>query len=306
MTDAPGEVRGIVFDIQRMCIHDGPGIRTTVFLKGCPLECPWCHNPEGRSPHRELAYSSALCIGCNACARACPNRLHALENGIHRFQRDTCRACFACAEACPSGALEIVGREMSVEAVMQEVLRDHVFYETSNGGITVSGGEPLEQPEFAASLLHAAKAAGLHTALETSGCATHERMAAVVSATDLFLFDYKETDPERHLRTTGYAHARVIDNLRYLDAQGAAIVLRCPIIPGANLRDDHLEGIADLAHSLQHLQEVHVMGYHPLGQSKRQRLGADATATYRAPSRDELKQVAQWLRAHGIEHVNID
>ena len=129
---------------------------------------------------------------------------------------------------------------------------------------------------------------------------------AVVSATDLFLFDYKETDPERHLRTTGYAHARVIDNLRYLDAQGAAIVLRCPIIPGANLRDDHLEGIADLAHSLQHLQEVHVMGYHPLGQSKRQRLGADATATYRAPSRDELKQVAQWLRAHGIEHVNID
>jgi glycyl-radical enzyme activating protein len=306
MTDAPGDVRGMIFDIQRMCIHDGPGIRTTVFLKGCPLECPWCHNPEGRLPNRELAYSRTLCIGCNACARACPHGLHAIENGVHRFRRDGCRACFACAEACPSGAIEVIGREMSVDTVMQEVLRDRVFYEVSNGGMTVSGGEPLQQPEFAASLLRAGKAAGLHTALETSGCMPREQLAAVVSATDLFLFDYKETDPERHLRATGCDRDRVIDSLRYLDAQGVAIVLRCPIVPGANLRDDHIEGIADVARSLQHLQEVHVMGYHPLGQSKRERLGTDATVPFRAPSRDELTQVAEWLRAHGVEHVNVD
>jgi pyruvate-formate lyase-activating enzyme len=137
-------------------------------------------------------------------------------------------------------------------------------------------------------------------------CSFVSDLAAVVPGTDLFLFDYKETDPERHLRATGCDRGRVIDSLRYLDAQGTKIVLRCPIIPGANLRDDHLEGIADLARSLRHLRDVHVMGYHPLGQSKRERLGTDITAPFRAPSRDELAQVAQWLRAHGVEHVNVD
>ena len=270
-TDAA--LAGRIFDIQRFSIHDGPGIRTTVFLQGCPLDCAWCHNPEGRVPGPQLAFSPTLCIGCGYCLRHCPNGAHVLDGEAHRLDRQVCAACFACAEGCYSGALEVLGSERTVADVLDEVLRDRPFYEESGGGVTLSGGEPLAQPAFAEALLRAAKDAGLHTCLETCGAVPWEDLEAVAPHIDLFLYDWKETDPKRHRAFTGRDNASIRENLRRLHERGADIILRCPVIPGINLRDDHLAGIADLARALPRLKGVKVMAYHRLGDGKRERLG---------------------------------
>ncbi len=269
MTDSSG----MIFDIQKFSIHDGPGIRTTVFLKGCPLDCLWCHNPESKDHAPEIAFDPARCIGCRACALACPEGGHTLDAAGHRYDRSLCRRCGTCAAACHAGALERIGREMTVAAVLEEVLKDRPFYETSGGGMTLSGGEPLLQPGFTRDLLAAAAAHGLHTCVETCGFAAWSDLQAILPLTGLFLYDCKETDPARHLACTGVASDPILDNLRRLDQAGAKLILRCPIIPGLNDRPDHLEGIARLANGLQHLLEINLMPYHPLGASKSARIG---------------------------------
>lgn len=267
---------GMVFAIERSSLHDGPGIRTTVFLKGCPLRCLWCHNPESQSRLPEAYFLYERCITCAKCVEVCPSGCHSLlPDGVHKIDRDPCVRCGECADNCPQTALELKGHTMTVDEVMEVVEKDRDYYEASGGGMTLSGGEPMSQPGFVLALLREAKARGLHTCLETSGFAPLERFREVAELVDLFYYDWKDSDPVSHRRYTGVDSARIRENLEQLNGLGADIVLRCPVIPGINAREDHFAGIAELASGLPQVREIHVLPYHPMGQSKSARLGKE-------------------------------
>lgn len=264
-----------VSDIQHFSTGDGPGIRTTVFMKGCPLDCLWCHNPESKNAYPELMLYPNKCIGCGNCLKVCPKGLHSLgDGGEHLIDRAACVHCFACADGCV-GALEEAGKEMTVEDVLTEVMKDKAFYDNSGGGMTLSGGEPLLHHEFSLQLFKAAKEQGLHTCIETCGYAPWEHIQALLPYVDVFLWDVKETDAELHRKYTGVSNERILENLRRLNAAGAKIVLRCPLIPNLNDREEHLRGIAALAEELAGVERVDVEPYHPLGQSKSEALNRD-------------------------------
>jgi len=256
----------MVFDIQRLSVHDGPGIRTTVFLKGCPLRCVWCHNPESQSFTRSMGLSKEKCTLCGECAMVCD--AHKLSADGHVLDRSACIACGKCADACLNGAILSSGREATVEEVMADVLRDRIFYKNSGGGVTFSGGEPLSQPAFLKSLLRAAKEAGLHTCVDTSGYGSSESIRAIAPDTDLFLFDWKESDNEKHLQFTGVSNEPIKQNLELLCELGAKVILRCPIIPGLNDTESHLKGIAELAAQHSCITAVNIMAFHKLGDGK--------------------------------------
>ena len=261
-----------ILNVQRFCTKDGPGIRTTVFLKGCPLSCLWCHNPESQSSARELMYNAEKCTHCLRCTSVCPHGCHTQKEGLHTLDRTACTACGACTSPVCE-ALEVAGSELCIDAIMDEVLKDRLYYESSHGGMTLSGGEPLIHTEDALALLRRAKAAGLHTCVETCGFLSREALARTLPFVDLYLFDLKETDTQRHKEYTGADNRLILDNLRYLDAEGKSIVLRCPIIPTVNDRDDHLDGIARIARDLKNLTEIVIEPYHTLGVGKYERLG---------------------------------
>ncbi|MGE4564382.1 MAG: glycyl-radical enzyme activating protein [Victivallaceae bacterium] len=266
-------IQGMIFDIRKFSINDGPGIRTTVFLKGCPLRCWWCHNPESQRLEPELSLLPEKCVGCGFCARACPNGC--FVSGA--FDRTRCTSCGKCTAECHAGARELIGRPVSVEEVLAEVGKDRIFYETSGGGVTVSGGEPLFQPDFTAALLRGAKKEGFHTCLDTCGYAAWGKIEALLSDVDLLLYDLKETDPARHLEYTGVPLAPILDNLERIDDAGKELILRCPLVPGLNVRDNHADGIAAVAGKLGHLREINLMPYHPLGESKLIQIGREAS-----------------------------
>jgi pyruvate formate lyase activating enzyme len=292
---------GIVFDLQRASLDDGPGIRTTVFLKGCPLHCTWCHNPESQKPGPELAFDAAVCTSCQACVTACASGVHTFDaTGRHTVGFDRCIAAGACLTACPSGALRLYGGEQSVEAVMAEVVKDRAFYTASGGGLTISGGEPTLQIEFCLALLQAAKAAGISTCVETCGFAPRESYGALLPLTDLFLFDYKATNPELHAQLTGSSNALVLANLRWLHAQGAAVRLRCPLVPGVNDDADHLRAVAALSTELTGLHGVEILPYHESGTGKYERLGrARPPFAAMVPDSAVLARWRETLSAHG-------
>jgi pyruvate formate lyase activating enzyme len=266
---------GTVLSIERCSLHDGPGIRTTVFLKGCPLRCLWCHNPESQDMRPQLALLGDRCTRCGACRNACPAGLHEVSAADHTIDRRTCQTCGLCVQACPAGALGVKGTTRSVEDVLAEVEKDRPYYESSSGGLTLSGGEPTAQFAFCKALLEQARQRNIHTCLETCLFAPQDRLLQLAPHVNLFLADWKESDPHKHLRFTGVDLDPIRRNLLALDHAGAATFLRCPIVPGLNDREDHLQAIAQLANQLENIRGIEVMPYHPMGASKARSIGRD-------------------------------
>lgn len=290
---------GIVFNIARYAVNDGPGIRTTVFLKGCPLHCLWCHNPESIYPRPEVAIRADRCIQCGACFEVCEHGAIERVDGAFVTARERCMRCGRCVDACCSGARELIGREMTSEDVLAEVGRDTVFYDASGGGVTFSGGEPLLQHEFLLSLLVGCRDRAIHTAVDTSGYAAPAVLAAVAETTDLFLYDLKLLDDERHRHFTGVSNRLILENLRRLVAWGKRVVVRVPLIPGVNDDEANVGGIGSFVASVGGVSEVHVLPYHEAGMVKYERLGkifALDGAVPPTPARTE--EAARLLRAH--------
>jgi glycyl-radical enzyme activating protein len=284
---------GMIFDIQRSSLHDGPGIRTAVFLKGCPLQCIWCHNPESRSRKKEISFRPETCAACGECVVTCKHGAHHIVDGTHIYDRTVCEQCGDCVETCLYEALKLAGKELSVEEVMAVVRRDKPFYEQSGGGLTITGGEPMLQPDFTQELLKAAKIENIHTCLDTCGWASQHAYEQILPYVDLFLYDYKATDPEAHRRLTGVQNERILSNLEFLVRQGAHVRLRCPLVPGINDSADHLAGIATLAKRYPQLDGIDLMAYHNLGNAKYERYGIENPLPGLGTSADLVKEA--WL-----------
>jgi pyruvate formate lyase activating enzyme len=267
------DLTGITFNVQRFSTEDGPGIRTTVFLKGCPLRCAWCHNPEGLSPQPELVWYDVRCIAARDCLQACPVEALALTPQGMRIDRERCTACGACAEACPAGALEIIGREWTPEELLAEVEKDRIFYETSGGGVTLSGGEPMRQADFILALARLCHEAGIHVALDTCGAAPWERYERVLPLVSLVLYDLKIFDAARHRAGTGVDNAHILENARRIAAAGVPMWIRTPVIPGYTADAANVAAVGDfIAAELPTVERWDLLAYTNLGQPKYHRL----------------------------------
>ncbi len=273
---------GRVLEIERMCVHDGPGIRTTIFLKGCPLQCRWCHNPESDSPDPEIGFSKRKCIACGRCAEVCPSGAHVLGDGGHHLNRELCAACGKCAEACLPGALEYHGEAILAEEAAAAVLEDRTFYATSGGGCTISGGEPLWQAGFCAEVFEVFRNEGIHCAIDTSGAVDWESIRTVLPYTDMFLYDVKHADDGLHREHTGGSNRGIIDNLRRLSERGVSIEIRIPMIPGFNADEQSMSAMGKLLSGLANIVRVRLLPYH-LARSKYETVGRPDTMPDAAP-----------------------
>ncbi|ACN17982.1 PflC2 [Desulforapulum autotrophicum HRM2] len=263
----------IIFDIKKYAIHDGPGIRTTVFMNGCPLSCPWCHNPEGLSLESRVTYNGQSCIGCGECVAACPEQaLELNENGVAR-DLVKCINCGHCAEICPANAMEKTGRCHSTDSLMEMIKKDRLFYESSGGGVTFSGGEPLVQWRSLDRLLRGCTRLGIHTAVDTSGYSTWGILEKIAENTDLFLFDLKVMDDSQHRLYTGVSNGFILSNLKKLSRRGAAIIIRFPLISGVNADTQNLEKMGRFVADLPQVHQVDILPYHDFQRAKYHKFG---------------------------------
>jgi pyruvate formate lyase activating enzyme len=292
---------GLVFDVQRFSVHDGPGIRTTVFLKGCPLACRWCHNPEGMRTAPEILVTPDRCIACGACVEACPHLLPSGIAGGWAASKDLCQACGLCAEACPTEARRLAGRVMTVDKLLDVVTRDRVFYDRSGGGVTFSGGEPLSQADFVLACLRDLKERGVHTAVDTCGLVDHDALLEAAALADLFLFDIKHADEEAHAEWAGAPNGRILANLEALARVHDAIWVRIPVVPGVNDDAANLRRTAALAASLPGVQRVSLLPYHDLGEDKRERVAVPgASFAPEPPRQDRMRDIATIFEEAGL------
>ncbi|MBQ9151799.1 MAG: glycyl-radical enzyme activating protein [Clostridia bacterium] len=296
-------IRLPVAEIQRFCMHDGPGVRTVVFLKGCPLRCAWCHNPEMQKGEQEILFYESKCIFCGACISACPKGAHSLHPE-RMFDRDRCVACCQCVDVCCTDALTAVSKDMTVEEILSAVERDRAFY-GETGGVTLSGGEPLLHGTRTVRLLEACRSAGINTALETCGYFSEDLLPALIPVTDLFLWDVKDTDNSRHTAYTGVSNRRILDNLRLADRLGGRTRLRCILVAGVNTVESHYEALSELALSLTHCEGVELLPYHAYAGSKMLPLGhPDNGRVEWIPDRETVDAAKSYLTARGVRVVN--
>jgi pyruvate formate lyase activating enzyme len=291
---------GVVFWIERFAVHDGPGIRVAVFLKGCPLRCAWCHSPESQSARPELLLKTDRCLLCGTCVPFCRHDAIAGDEAAFETDRARCDACGDCIEECPAGARAIAGRTTTVPELVAEVEKDRVFVDTSGGGVTFSGGEPLMQPEFLAEAIAACAAAGFHTAVETSGFGTRAAIAAAARA-DLILFDLKLYDDARHRRFTGVSNRVILDNFTYLTGRHPAVRVRVPLIPGVNDDEENLQALGSLARA-GGVSQIDLLPYHTAGMAKYARLGRP----YLLPDAEPISTDALRLAARRLERLGLD
>ena len=296
--------KGFIFNIQRFSLHDGPGIRTTIFFKGCPLKCLWCQNPEGLSISNEIFQYSAKCIGCKSCLESCPEGAISFDGQDVVIDRHICKLCMICADNCPTGALEALGMKMTIKEITDETLKDRVIFEESGGGVTLSGGEPLMQLDFVTELLKTMKELNINTAVETSGFVSMEALKKVSPWTDLFLYDLKLLDPERSKEYTGISSKTIIDNLKYLAQNGSQLIIRMPLVPGINDHHDHLRLMAvTLKENV--INELELIPYHSLGANKYRGLNMEyQLQELEPPSKKQMAVARDIFLSEGISTIS--
>jgi len=292
---------GLVFLIQRFSVQDGPGIRTTVFMKGCPLECWWCQNPESIDPFPELMVNDSKCQMCGNCADSCSvGAIHIDPEKGRKIDRAKCNRCFECVDVCPTGALKKAGEYMSVGEVMKEIEKDEIFYQKSNGGVTISGGEPLFQEAFVASLLKACKDLGLHTALDTSGYASWDTFEKALKHVDLVLYDIKHMDPKLHEEATGQNNELILSNLRKIPPD-KRVWLRIPLVPGFNDTEDNLKKVGELGREIG-VEKVSILPFHKLGEGKYKQLDREyPIGETETPIKEQVRQIQKFLEGFGLQ-----
>lgn len=297
---------GIIFDIKRYAIHDGPGIRTTVFFKGCALRCAWCHNPEGLNPEKELVYLPSRCLeSCTACVTACRQEAITRRNGVLTIDRGRCRLAGDCGLACPTEALRVIGREMSVAEVIAELTKDRIFYDTSGGGVTFSGGEPLQQPEFLNALLETCRIENLPTAVDTSGHAPWEVLEMIRDKTDLFLYDLKVMGDQKHRAMTGVSNAVILENLKRLAELKKSVRVRLPLIAGWNDGAEDIRALREFLASLSDVKDISLLPYHRLGSQKYKNLNIPTgEREFTPPSQARINDIRAEFENSGF-HVKI-
>ena len=295
-------ITGFVFDIKKYAIHDGPGIRTTVFFKGCPLHCLWCQNPESWKKQPELGFRKGRCIRCGRCVEVCTHQAITFSEDQPVTDASKCNLCGECVNVCVAGAREIIGQEMTVDEVLTEVKKDVVFYDESRGGVTFSGGEPLMQPEFLLALLNRCQAQGIHTALDTSCYAEPEIVESISKKTDLFLCDLKHMDSNIHERSTGVGNNLILDNIKRLSETGKEIIIRIPVIPGFNDDQANIEATGKFAALLPSVSGIDILPYNRGGKEKSARLtaGVELMQT-QTPNGEKMNSIAEILNNYGFE-----
>lgn len=292
--------QGIIFNIQKYSIHDGPGIRTTVFLKGCPLECWWCHNPESQSIKQQLTFRPNKCIFCKDCEKVCPNGTISFTDKLFNYNESKCKLCGKCAEICPSEALEFIGKNSSIEDIIKEVEKDKIFYEESGGGVTFSGGDPLVQIDFLDNLLMVSKQKGLHTAVDTSGYSSWDNIERIKDKVDLFLYDIKHMDDEKHRLYTGVSNKLILDNLKKLALEGKEIWIRIPIIPGINDDDLNIQRTCEYI-TLLNIKDVFILPYHNIAIDKYKRLDMEyKIPDIENPGDEAMEKIADRFKGYGL------